>query len=199
MKGMLSLQRFERIGNIIFNMMYLNILWIIFSLPIITMGAATASMLDTIGQVEKDKNSVTFKAYYKAFSYHFLLATPLFLIITSIIAIAIRNIQHISEMGNLSGYFYGMQLIAICFALILFIYGYPLMILKRFKLTEIIKISLRVGFGHIIRTLGFITMLYLLITKFHSLLIIKIGLWGYIQYYFVNKIIEKYNLRRDNI
>ena len=62
------------------NLMCLNILWLLCSLPIITAGAATTAMYYVIFQYINDQDDAVLKPFLKAFKENFRMATPVWML-----------------------------------------------------------------------------------------------------------------------
>lgn len=63
---------------------YLNILWMICSLPIVTAGAATTAMYDVTLRIARDEEPALTRQFFKAFRANFKQATTLWLILMAI-------------------------------------------------------------------------------------------------------------------
>ena len=65
----------------LFDVMYLSILWFVFSIPIITIGASTTAMYyATVKVIRRDRGYI-FQEFWKSFKLNFLQATLSWIII----------------------------------------------------------------------------------------------------------------------
>ena len=79
--------------NLIADILLLHILWILFSLPIITIGASTTALYDTaMKRVRKDEN-YTIRTYFTAFTSNFKQSTLLWILVCLIGFILYLDIQ----------------------------------------------------------------------------------------------------------
>lgn len=62
----------------------LNILWLICSLPIVTMGAATTSLISVTMKMTDDKEGYIFRSYLKAFKRNFKQSTVIWLVLLAV-------------------------------------------------------------------------------------------------------------------
>lgn len=65
----------------------LNILWLICSLPVVTMGAATTALISMTLKMTDDKEGYIFRDYFKAFKRNFKQSTIIWLMILIIMAV----------------------------------------------------------------------------------------------------------------
>ena len=57
------------------NVVYLNVLWLIFSIPLITIGASTTAMFSVMMKMGRDREGYIFKDFWKSFKENFKQAT----------------------------------------------------------------------------------------------------------------------------
>ena len=65
----------------IFDMMCLNVLWLVCSLPIFTIGASTTAMYTVMLKVVKNEEGYIVKGFFKAFKENFKKSTIIWLIL----------------------------------------------------------------------------------------------------------------------
>lgn len=69
--------KFSRVMESIFNLVLLHFLWMIFSLPIVTIGASTTALYSVTMKIVKNEESYIIKGFWKAFRSNFKQATRL--------------------------------------------------------------------------------------------------------------------------
>lgn len=89
------MQKITKVGNLIL----LNILWILCSLPLITMGAATTALYSTVFQYQTQEEDAVFKPFFRAFSKNFKQSTLLWLLMLAILALMLFNIRFLFALG----------------------------------------------------------------------------------------------------
>ncbi len=89
-------QKIAMVGNLVI----LNILWIICSLPIITMGAATTAMYYTVFQYQTNDEDEVFRPFFRAFGKNFLQSTLLWLPILAVGALMTFNVRYLFAYGG---------------------------------------------------------------------------------------------------
>ena len=190
---------FFRFMSRISDLMILNFLWIVFSLPIITIGASTTALYDVTLKLVDETDGYLFRNFFKAFKESFKKATIIWSIILFAFFIIGVNLTFWVKYTSIAGY---IPMSFILFILFLFlpteIYVFP--ILSNFKKT--IKETIKYAFIISIRYLPYsliiiaISLLFLGITvifPFTILFMIFVGVafYAYINSYFFKMIFKK--------
>ena len=126
----------------LFDVMYLSILWFVFSIPIITIGASTTAMYyATVKVIRRDRGYI-FQEFWKSFKLNFLQATLSWIIIVVGTLLFFFNVKFAltlqGKAGTLLTLIYGFMGI-----LVLGCGMYLFPVLSRFtmKFSQLIKIS----------------------------------------------------------
>lgn len=190
------------------DLMILNLLWILFSIPIVTIGASTTAMYYVTLKLVRDEEGYTAKSFWKSFKENFKQSTIMWLIIlvvTVILGIDLR--LYVNAMGAGSNIQRAMAILffslAVIFALTV-MYVFPL----QAKFVNPIKRTFINAFFMSIRHLPY-TILMVVITVFYfgcvllipqmSLFIIVFGLTfpAFLNSYFYVKIFDRYIPKED--
>lgn len=82
MKSLFSLDSpVMRVMNRVADIMLLNLLWIVFSVPVVTAGAATSAVYHVLFKMKTDEEGSVVKTFWQGFRGNFLPATKVFLIL----------------------------------------------------------------------------------------------------------------------
>lgn len=137
----------------------LNILWLICSLPVVTMGAATTALISMTLKMTDDKEGYIFRDYFKAFKRNFKQSTIIWLMILIIMAVLGAD-YYIMCRWN-SGLKYCMLTAVMLASLILLFVGlYIFPLIAKFENT--IKEYLKNAFFMSIRHLPYTALLVLI-------------------------------------
>ena len=90
------MQKIAMVGNLVI----LNILWVLCSVPVVTMGAATAAMYQTVFQYIDQVEDSVFKPFFKAFAKNFKQATLMWLPILLIGAVLLIGLRYLFAIGG---------------------------------------------------------------------------------------------------
>lgn len=126
------------------DLMIVNIITVICSFGVITMGASLSAMYAVLFQRERDEGNVAvIKTYFKAFIRNFSMATLLELIVVLVVVIAAGDFWYAMNMEPpIRTLFAGVGTIVGLLALILFILAFPQQSIYRNSLFKYLKNSL---------------------------------------------------------
>ena len=126
------------------DLMIVNIITVICSFGVITMGASLSAMYAVLFQRERDDGTVAvIRTYFKAFVKNFLMATLLELIVALVLVIAAGDFWYAANMEPpIRTLFAGVGTIVGLLALILFILAFPQQSIYRNSLFNYLKNSL---------------------------------------------------------
>lgn len=68
---------FGRMFNLLMELIILNFLWLVTSLPLVTLGASTAALYDSVQRLLKSEDSHMIRPFFKSFCRYFLRGTGL--------------------------------------------------------------------------------------------------------------------------
>ncbi len=134
----------------------LNFFWILFSLPIITIGASTVAAYSVGMKIVRDEEGHIFRQFVKAFKENFRQGTIAW-ILNVIVALAIyydfqlSAIEGMSELLTMVFFIFGI--ICTFFMVLAMIYTYPLIARYDNKLVATIKNSISVAFQFFVGTI----------------------------------------------
>lgn len=90
------MQKVAKAGNLIL----LNILWILCSIPVLTMGAATAALYYVVFQYQTAEETSVVKPFFRAFAKNFKQATLLWIPILLIAVVLILDLRYLFAFGG---------------------------------------------------------------------------------------------------
>lgn len=144
--------KFMRVMGRIGDLILLNFLFIMTSLPVVTIGASSVALYTVCFRLGTDREEGTTKSYFKAFVQNFKQATILWLLLFFCLATALINTLFFLVMPNALRYV--SILFGILFLLALFIltYIFPLMSQFESKKKPLFLNSLIMSMGYLPRT-----------------------------------------------
>lgn len=90
------------------HIMFLNLLWVLFSLPIVTIGASTAALYSVLIKMRNGKEGKLFRDFLEAFRKNFRQATVIWLIVAFAAVVFTTDIVYFVNMGGLAGTIFAM-------------------------------------------------------------------------------------------
>lgn len=144
----------------IFDIIALSVLWLIFCIPLVTIGASTAALYYAVGKAWKQNKGYVTKEFLHGFRVNFKPATGLWIIIAGLTLIFQLNLGIIdAEMQGNIGIFF-LIFYGICLFVTMGVQLYAFPALSRFDMPAgwIMKLSLYLCFRHLFRTLALVAM-----------------------------------------
>lgn len=135
------------------HIMFLNLLWVLFSLPIVTIGASTAAMYSVMIKMKNGLEGKIFFDFWDAFRENFRQATIIWLIILFSAFVFTTDIVYFLNMGGFAGTFFAMIFFGLDVALLLMtMYVFPLQAIFDNKIITTVKSAFFLSFRHLLWT-----------------------------------------------
>ncbi len=197
--------KFSQIMSRVFDLMLLNIVFLIMCIPIVTIGANFTAMYYVTLKMIKNEETYIFRTYWKSFRQNFKQATAIWLIMLAILLVLILDLVLVINMSGSITYLRYVFMILLVFEAIVLSYVFP--VLSRFDNTvkNTIKNSILMAIRHLPWTIMILLVnispmiIYLFATtKIISYLILLMFLLGFssvalgCSWFFVNKIFPYY-------
>lgn len=186
----------------IFDMGVLTLIYLVFCIPIVTIGAATTSLYYVSAKVLRHNRSYVWREFWSSFKTNFVQSTIVWVITAIVTVLLIFNMQIVGATTDSTkgGYMVGAYLAILFILLCISCYVYP--IISRFgtKLSQILRLSLYCAFRHFLHTLVMVAILaatvaliYLgMITNVILIFIFAPGLAGFVYTFPMEHVMKKY-------
>lgn len=184
----------------LFDIGYLSIVFILFCIPVVTIGAALTALYYTTVKVIRRERGYVFQEFWRSFRLNFFSATKMWLIELVIIVVMLFNITTVMEgTTKTSGYMLGAYIVMSLIVYAVSCYAYP--VLSRFvmKNTQIVRMSLYLAAKHIYFTVPLIIVsaaaivsVFLLIPYMPIIPILVPGLASLLYSYMMEIVLKKY-------
>ncbi|HLV09563.1 MAG TPA: DUF624 domain-containing protein [Halanaerobiales bacterium] len=182
--------------NMFYNLLVLNFLWILFSIPLFTIGASTTALFYVTRKIFKDRDySTPVKGFWKSFKGNFRQATVIWLILSLFLMMILFNIRNIHIVGNLSGFFIVVYYVILAELIIISIYIFPLLSRYYIKTADAFKASFFIGNRHFITSILCLMVLpgiYYLISIQWYFIFFTMAIYSFWTYYMIKNKFEKY-------
>lgn len=141
--------KFSQVMGRVFDLMVLNILFIVTSLPIFTIGASFTAMYYVTLKMVKNEDTYTFRSYLKSFRQNFKQATAIWLILFAILLILFIDLYLVVNMGGNITYLRYVFIVLLVVEGMILSYVFP--VLSRFDNTvrRTIKNSVLMSIRHL--------------------------------------------------
>jgi len=187
---------FYKIGSGIADIMVLGILWLLASIPLVTMGAATTAAYYVATKKANDRDVYMWRDFWRSFRQNFLLSTGAFLTLVAIfllIALNIRNIGLVEVFAN-------AVLVAQFFILVqaIFVMMYVFPVIARFEMgyRQAIKTAFFMANRHIFVTISNLVLLaavlFIAWVAMPMLAIFSMGIYIYFSSFLLVRLFKKH-------
>ncbi len=125
------------------HIMFLNLLWVLFSLPVVTIGASTTALYSVMIKIKNGTEGKIFRDFWDAFRGNFRQSTVIWLIIAFAAVVFTTDIVYFVNMGGFVGTFLAMIFFGLDVTLLLMsIYIFPLQAVFDNKILTTVKSAL---------------------------------------------------------
>ncbi len=186
----------------VFDIIFLNALWLFFSIPVITVGAANSALFSVTMKMARNEEGYVFRDFFRAFKSNFVQATILWLIMLVMGGIFVVDLWFFSKYpSNLTRVLLVLVTVAILIYMAVLVYLFPLQAKFKNTIPKIIKNSLLIAVGNFPYTLLLIISLALLVISlfvFHWMGSFGIAVYAYLTSFIYCKIFDKYVPKSDS-
>ena len=150
---------FSRIMNKVGDIILLSILWVVCSLPLITIGASTSAAYYVAAKVIRHNTGYVWKSFFKAFKLNFKTSLGMTILFTLFAGLLLFNLIYVK--GESTELDFSLRCIYMAIAFLLIgTYAYAFAVLSRFTIKggKILIMSFQLVFRHFVSTMAFVAM-----------------------------------------
>lgn len=190
-----------KFGTLVFDMFFLNLLWFVCCIPIVTAGASTTALFYVCGKKVRGEEGYIFRDFFKSFKMNFKQSTIVWLILLVAAVILFVDFRAVKLLGNMSNYF-AVLLLVICFELVItLLYIFPVLSKFYIKTSSLIKTSFFMANKHILTTIlciliaiGISYVLY----KFSFFMFFMFSTYAYLTSFLFDRVFKKYSPEEED-
>jgi|SRR5690554_5243506 len=174
--------------TVIYHLLLLNLLWFVFSLPVITTGASTTALFFVTGKIMRRESHSISREFWKSFKLNFKQATIIFIMLMAVFFVVFTNITNIEAFGSLSIVVYPVNIILLVLIIAIFIYIFPLLSRYHLKTKDCFKLAVYLTFRHFMTTilcLAVVPGIYILLSWNGGFYSIAMSIYSFWIYYFI--------------
>lgn len=165
----------------------LNILWMVFSLPVFTMGASTTALYYVILKMVKNEDDNIIKSFLHSFKQNFMQGTIIWLLYLVFGGILLTVYNYLSNIDSFSLLLKGIVIIAAVFLLFSILYTFPILARYYNSIGRTMLNSFMISLRYIKKSLGMFAVIVILgIIGFYSkialffILLFGAGIFAYV-------------------
>ena len=191
---------FYKIGSLIADIMILSFYWLIFSIPLVTIGSSTTALYYVMTRRISNREGYLFRDFWTSFKSNFKQTTIIWLIFLVVYYILYINIRNIDVVGSMRTIVFPVQVIFLIEIILCSLYIFPLN--ARFELT--LKDSFKTAFfmanRHLLTSICCLliagAIVYATIATV-ILFLVAMGLYVFLTSYLFLRIFKKYRPEID--
>lgn len=144
----------------LFDIGWLSLIYVVFCVPLVTIGAATTSLYYVSAKVLRKDRGYVWSEFWHSFKLNFKPATLIWLIFAAIYGLLYFNLTTFNTSNAVGGYLVGAY-IALAF-IVTCVASYAFCLLSRFNMNVrgILRYALYMSFRHFLHTLCFLAILF---------------------------------------
>ncbi len=181
------------------DVLIVNVLWVVCSIPVVTIGASTTAMYYVTLRLVRDDDGYTFRSFFKSFKENFKQATIIWLIFLAVGALLAFDLYYFVRLVSPSTFRTVMITAFLSMTFIwtaMFTYVFPLQARFYNPVKRTIFNSFFMSVRHVFSTIGMVAadgaILFLSVTFIPQLTIFGVALIAFFNSYFFNNIFKKY-------
>ncbi|MCL1988173.1 MAG: DUF624 domain-containing protein [Firmicutes bacterium] len=195
---------FMRFGNALADIMILSVIWLAFSVPLVTMGASTTALFYVTTRRVSDKEGYILRDFWGSFKSNFKKATILWIGWCTILGLVVLNIQIIPELyidPTMTLILQVIQFVILAQLVIISIYMFPLTARFEMGFRQIIKSAFFMGNRHLFTTISTaitgVAIVAFAIFVFEPVILVGIGIYAYVASFMIMRVFKKYRPDMD--
>ncbi len=181
------------------DVLIVNVLWVVCSIPVVTIGASTTAMYYVTLRLVRDDDGYTFRSFFKSFKENFKQATIIWLIFLAVGALLAFDLYYFVRLVSPSTFRTVMITAFLSMTFIwtaMFTYVFPLQARFYNPVKRTIFNSFFMSVRHVFSTIGMVAadgaILFLSVTFIPQLTIFGVALIAFFNSFFFNNIFKKY-------
>ncbi len=190
-----------KVSSLIWDLFLLNLLWVVFSIPIVTMGASTTALFYVCGKRVNGNEGYIFSDFLKSFKMNFKQSTIIWLLLIFVLALLGLDYVVVGYMGEKMANLRVIFIILIAEVLIISLYLFPILSKFYIKTMNVVKYAFFMANRHFLTTILCVALMIGLIfvtSKFTFLSMFLISGYAYIASFMFQRIFDKYIPKQED-
>ena len=186
------------------DVLVINFLWIICSIPIVTIGSSTTAMYYVTLKLARDEDGYTIQSFFKSFKENFKQATAIwliFLLTGLLLAFDVYYFMRLAAPSTLRTVMISIFLAMVFVWFAMFTYVFPLQARFYNPVKRTIFNSFFMSVRHVFHTMGMLAVdagiLFLSITYIPQISIFGVALIAFFNSYMLNSVFSKYMPKQE--
>jgi len=191
----------NKYGGYVADTLIMSLMWLVFSLPIVTIGASTAALFYVSTRRIAEREGYITSDFWHAFKTNFKKATILWLMVLVVTLILIFNIFFVEHLGSLAAFMWVAQYIFLLQVWFICIFLFPLTARFDMGIIQTIKSSFFMGNRHFLTSLTCTALMVAVIVSVyltHGIMFFAAaGVYAMLSSYMIMRVFKKYRPEMD--
>ena len=192
----------HKVSTLICDILILSLLWLFFSIPLVTIGASTTALFFFTTRRISNREGTLWRDFWNSFKSNFKQATLIWLMIVAVGFLLFVSVSSINAIDNptLRILILFMQIPMIIEFILVSLYIFP--ILSRFEVSlgEVLKSAFTMANRHILTSISFLVIALTVILAasfFPIFFLVGIGVYAYFSSFLFMRVFRKYRPEID--
>jgi len=196
---------FNKYAGFLADTLILSLLWILFSLPVVTIGASSAALFYVTTRRIANREGYISSDFWQAFKTNFKRGTIIWLLVFSVSFVIIWNmllaIQEPEIMGNFAGMILPAQVVLLIMVMFVATFAFPVTARFDMGVGETLRTCFFMAIKHLFTSVScvalLITLLGFSLFVWQPLLFMTPGIYGMLASYLIMRVFKKYRPEMD--
>jgi len=192
---------FNKYGSMVADMIILSFMWLLFSLPIVTLGASTTALFYVSTRRIANREGYITRDFWEAFKANIKRATIIWLIILVVLWLVWFNIRNIEVVGGLGFILFPAQIVLLAEIIIMSIYIFPMTARFDMGIRQLFKSSFFMANRHLLTSITCAILLLATVLMFDIMppiaLFLGPGVYAWLSSLMIMRIFKKYRPEMD--
>ena len=191
---------FNKYGTVLADILILSLMWLFFSLPLFTVGAATSALFYVTTRRIANREGYVTQDFWIAFKANFRKATVIWIMLVLLAFLLVFNLLNIGAVGNLRVIIFPVQIIILVQTVFMTVYIFPMLSRFDMDIKQVLKSSFFMANRHLPTSLTCVVLLFgvfISIWFMPIMFFVAPGLYGLLSSYMVMRVFKKYRPEMD--
>ena len=191
---------FYKVGSLIADIMILSFFWILFSIPLFTIGTSTTALYYVMTRRISNREGYLFRDFWTSFKSNFKQTTIIWIIFIVVFYILFINIKNIDLVGNMKTFIFPVQICFLIELVLCLLYIIPINARFEISLKDSFKTAFFMANRHLLTSVVCVlTGAAIVFASLYTgiLFLVAMGLYVYLTSFLFIRIFRKYRPEID--
>ena len=191
---------FYKYGNMLADLLLLSLMWLLFSIPVLTIGASTTALFYVATRRLSNKEGYVARDFFKSFKKNLVPSSLAWLLVLGMLLLLANNILNADLVEVMPWIVWVCQFAVLFEVLIVSVFLFPVIARFDMKLWTAVKSAFFMANRHLLTSVACLAVgvfLVFMVAYSFGLIFIAMGVYGFIASYLIMRIFKKYRPEID--